>query len=184
MAERFDGRESTPPVINLGEAHYMRLAMEQAGIAQSAGEVPVGAVIVDAQGEVIAQGSNSVLTLSDPTAHAEIVALRRAGQVLGNYRLPGLSVYVTLEPCVMCLGALFHARVSRVIYGAPDPKTGACGGRVDLTAPGLINHHCTVEGGLLAQECGQILTGFFRDRRLAQAAARASQNRIRHEQEK
>lgn len=171
-------------MISLNDSHYMRLAMEQAGIAQRAGEVPVGAVIVDDQGSVLAQGSNAVLTLSDPTAHAEIVALRRAGQLLGNYRLPGLSVYVTLEPCAMCLGALFHARVSRVIYGAPDPKTGACGGRIDLTVPGLINHHCTVEGGLLAQECGQILTGFFRDRRLAQATAKASQNKVNHEQEK
>ena len=166
---------------HLNDQHYMRLALEQAAIAQNAGEVPVGAVIVDEQGSIVAQGANSVLTLSDPTAHAEIVALRQAGQVLGNYRLPGLSVYVTLEPCTMCLGALFHARVGRIIYGARDLKTGACGGRLNLTEPGLINHHCTVEGGLLAQECGQILTDFFRDRRLAQAALKANQNRTNHE---
>lgn len=146
----------------------MRLAIEQAMQAQLASEVPVGAVIVDSDGKVVAAGSNSVLRLNDPSAHAEIVALRQAGQALSNYRLPGMTVYVTLEPCAMCLGALFHARVSRVVYAAADPKTGACGGRLDLTEPGLINHHCTVDGGVLGAQCGEMLRQFFRARRKPQ----------------
>lgn len=153
------------------DAYFMGLAMEQARLAELAGEVPVGAVITDDHGHVVACGQNAVLRQSDPSAHAEIVALRQAGQTLRNYRLPGLTVYVTLEPCTMCLGALFHARVARVVFGAPDPKTGACGSRLDLTEPGLINHHCQIQGGVLSDLCGQMLTGFFKQRRQRQKGA-------------
>lgn len=143
----------------------MRLAMAQAEQARVRGEVPVGAVLVDEQGAVIGRGSNAVIGQSDPTAHAEIVALREAALHLRNYRLPGTTLYVTLEPCAMCLGALFHARVSRVVFGAPDPKTGACGGLIDLTEPGVLNHHAAVSGGVLGDECGQTLSDFFKLRR-------------------
>ena len=155
----------SPAVARSADERFMRLAIDQARLAEQAGEVPVGAVVVDAAGNVIARGQNAVLRQSDPSAHAEIVALREAGRQLSNYRLPGLTVYVTLEPCTMCLGALFHARVSRVVFGASDPKTGACGSRLDLTTPGLINYHCTIEGGVLALKCGQMLSAFFRQRR-------------------
>ena len=143
----------------------MRLALAQAHKAAQNGEVPVGAVLVDATGEVLAEGCNAVIGSSDPTAHAEVVALRRAAKILGNYRLPNTTLYVTLEPCAMCLGALFHARVGRIVYGTTDPKTGVCGGRIDLTEAGMLNHHAEVSGGVLAQLCGQILTDFFRARR-------------------
>lgn len=143
----------------------MALALEQARLAAAAGEVPVGAVVVDAQGQVLGEGYNRTITDSDPTAHAEVVALRRAAARLGNYRLPGLSLYVTLEPCVMCMGAMLHARLARVVYGAPDPKTGACGSVLDVGAVERINHHTTITGGILAEPCGEILRGFFRERR-------------------
>lgn len=143
----------------------MALALEQARLAAAAGEVPVGAVVVDAQGQVLGEGYNRTITDSDPTAHAEVVALRRAAARLGNYRLPGLSLYVTLEPCVMCMGAMLHARLARVVYGAPDPKTGACGSVLDVSAVERINHHTTITGGILAEPCGEILRGFFRERR-------------------
>jgi len=144
---------------------YMGLALEQARKAQACDEVPVGAVVVDAGGTVIGVGANAVISCSDPTAHAEIVALRQAAQALGNYRLPQATLYVTLEPCAMCLGAMFHARVARVVFGAYDPKTGACGSRLDLTEDGLINHHTDVVGGVMAGECGEILSTFFKQRR-------------------
>jgi len=160
------------------DEYYMRLAMEQAHQAELAGEVPVGAVIVDPGGEVIACGQNMVLRSHDPSAHAEVVAMRRAGSRLSNYRLPGLTLYVTLEPCTMCLGALFHARIARLVYGAADPKTGACGGRLDLTGHGLINFHCTVQGGVMAAECGQMLTEFFRRKRLSAKAMKDKQIEI------
>jgi tRNA(adenine34) deaminase len=147
------------------DAFYMRLALAQAARAQAQDEVPVGAVVVSAEGELIGQGANAVIGLSDPTAHAEVMALREAASYLGNYRLPGASVFVTLEPCAMCLGALFHARVSRIVYGASDLKTGACGGRVDLSERGTLNHHAHIEGGVLTQECGQVLSQFFKARR-------------------
>ncbi len=149
----------------MDEVHYMGLALAQARLAQSRGEVPVGAVLIDEQGQVIGQGANHVIGSSDPTAHAEILALREAGRRLKNYRLPQTTLYVTLEPCAMCLMALFHARVARIVYGAADPKTGACGSRVDLTTPGVLNHHATVQGGILAQPCGQVLSDFFKARR-------------------
>jgi tRNA(adenine34) deaminase len=149
----------------------MAIALELARQAQANGEVPVGAVLVDEQGQVIGRGFNSVITHCDPSAHAEILALRQAGAHLANYRTPNTTLYVTLEPCAMCLGAIFHARVARLVFGAYDPKTGACGSRLDLAAPGLINHHTSVCGGVLAQPCGELLSSFFRQkRRLSQQA--------------
>jgi tRNA(adenine34) deaminase len=143
----------------------MRLALAQAAHAKAQNEVPVGAVVVSAEGELIGQGANAVIGLSDPTAHAEVMALREAASYLGNYRLPGASVFVTLEPCAMCLGAMFHARVARIVYGASDLKTGACGGRVDLSVRGTLNHHAHIEGGVMSDECGQVLSHFFKARR-------------------
>lgn len=143
----------------------MGLALKQANLAQAQGEVPVGAVVVDAQGQVVGVGANAVISCSDPTAHAEIVALRQAAQELQNYRLPGVTLYVTLEPCAMCLGAMFHARVARVVFGAFDPKTGACGSKVNLAQDGGLNHHASVVGGVRGTECGQILSDFFKHKR-------------------
>ncbi|MBB5214048.1 tRNA(adenine34) deaminase [Parapusillimonas granuli] len=149
----------------------MRLALEQAALARAAGEVPVGAVLVDAQGGILGAGFNRTITDRDPTCHAEIVALRQACAAVGNYRLPGARLYVTLEPCAMCVGALLHARLAQVIYGAADPKTGACGGVLDLPAIGRLNHQTEFQGGLLADDCGEILRAFFRERRRAQKPA-------------
>ncbi len=143
----------------------MRMALAQAARAQAQDEVPVGAVVVSPEGELIGQGANAVIGLSDPTAHAEVLAIRQAASYLGNYRLPGASVFVTLEPCAMCLGAMFHARVARIVYGASDLKTGACGGRVDLSARGTLNYHAHIESGVLSDECGQVLSQFFKARR-------------------
>ena len=142
----------------------MREALALAGQAAAAGEVPVGAVVVR-DGQVVGRGFNRPITSADPTAHAEIVALREAAAALGNYRLPGCELYVTLEPCAMCVGAMVHARIARVVYGARDPKTGACGSIVDLPSLTQWNHHGAFEGGVLAPECGEILKGFFADRR-------------------
>lgn len=144
----------------------MRLAIAQARLAEARGEVPVGAVLVR-DGEVIASGFNQPIGQHDPTAHAEVVALRSGAQALGNYRLPGCVLYVTLEPCVMCAGAMMHARLSRIVYGAPDLKTGACGSVVDLFAQERLNHHAEVGGGVLAGECVQLLKDFFAARRQA-----------------
>ncbi|HEY8609491.1 MAG TPA: tRNA adenosine(34) deaminase TadA [Noviherbaspirillum sp.] len=148
----------------MDDAVYMRQAISQAGNAWALGEVPVGAVVVK-DGEVIATGFNQPIGTHDPTAHAEIMALRAAAEILGNYRLPGCALYVTLEPCAMCSGAMMHARLARVVYGAPDPKTGACGSVVDLFAQDRLNHHTTVQGGVLAAECGTLLKDFFAERR-------------------
>jgi tRNA(adenine34) deaminase len=143
----------------------MREALALASQAADAGEVPVGAVVVK-DGAVIGRGFNRPITTSDPTAHAEIVALREAAAVLGNYRLPGCDLYVTLEPCAMCVGAMVHARIQRIVYGTRDPKTGACGSIVDLPALATFNHHGRFEGGLLAEECAVVLKRFFAGRRL------------------
>ena len=142
----------------------MRIALDQAHNAWLAGEVPVGAVIMR-HGQVIATGYNRPITTHDPTAHAEIVALRHASQLLENYRLPECELYVTLEPCAMCAGAIMHARISRVIYGARDPKTGVHGSVVDLFGVERLNHHASVAGGILADECSAMLSAFFAGRR-------------------
>jgi len=144
---------------------WMQLALAQAAQAQQLGEVPVGAVLVDAQGELLATGFNRTIIAHDPTAHAEIVALRAGARQVQNYRLPGASLYVTLEPCAMCLGAMLHARLARVVFGAPDPKTGVCGSVLNLALEKQLNHHTQVEGGVLAQECGDTLRQFFKERR-------------------
>lgn len=156
----------------MSDEHFMRLAMAAAERAQAAGEVPVGALIVK-EGEVIATGWNQPIGCHDPTHHAEIAALRAASAALGNYRLPGCTLYVTLEPCVMCAGAMMHARIARVVFGASDPKTGACGSVVDLFAEQRLNHHAEVVGGVLADECGNMLSAFFAGRRQQARAARA-----------
>lgn len=144
----------------------MGLALQEARKAWAQGEVPVGAVVVR-DGEVIATGYNQPIGSHDPTAHAEIVALRAAADKLGNYRLPGCELYVTLEPCIMCSGAMMHARLARVVYAALDPKTGACGSVVDLFAEERLNHHTEVVGGVLAEEASQLLKAFFAERRAA-----------------
>src|SRR5688572_28314571 len=144
--------------------HFMREALALADRAAAAGEVPVGAVVVR-EGAIVGRGFNRPISSSDPTAHAEIVALREAAAAAGNYRLTGCELYVTLEPCAMCVGAMVHARIGRVVFGARDPKTGACGSIVDLSAIAHWNHHGVFEGGLLAEECGAVLRAFFADRR-------------------
>ena len=144
---------------------YMRLALAQADMARAAGEVPVGAVVVDANGEVIGQGFNQPIGAHDPTAHAEIRALRDAAGKMGNYRLPGCSLFVTLEPCTMCVGAILHARIARVVYGATDPKTGAAHSVLKLFDEGQINHHTRAQGGVLAETCASQLRDFFAERR-------------------
>lgn len=148
------------------EAIYMRQAISQAHNAWALGEVPVGAVVVR-DGEIIATGFNQPIGTHDPTAHAEIMALRAAATVLGNYRLPGCELYVTLEPCAMCSGAMMHARLARVVFGASDPKTGTCGSIVNLFEQEKLNHHTEVVGGVLAEECATLLKEFFAERRRA-----------------
>ncbi len=148
----------------MSDEAFMRMALHAAAEAQRVGEVPVGAVIVK-DDEVIAIGYNHPITGHDPTAHAEIAALRAAAQQLGNYRLPGCTLYVTLEPCAMCAGAMMHARLARVVYGASDPKTGTCGSVVNLFDEPRLNHHTKVQGGVLAAECGTLLSAFFAERR-------------------
>jgi len=145
---------------------FMGLALDQARLAWERGEVPVGAVVVK-DGEVIATGFNQPIGGHDPTAHAEIVALRAAAEKLGNYRLPGCELYVTLEPCIMCSGAMMHARLARVVYAALDPKTGACGSVVNLFDEQKLNHHTAVTGGVLAGEASLMLKAFFAERRAA-----------------
>jgi tRNA(adenine34) deaminase len=152
---------------------YMRAALDQAQNAQLVGEVPVGAVIV-CDGQVISTGYNQPVGNHDPTAHAEINALRQASVQLGNYRMPQCEVYVTLEPCAMCVGAMLHARVKRVVFGAHDPKTGAAGGVIDLFAEPLLNHHTVVKGGVLGEESGTMLREFFAERRLRREQAAAA----------
>ena len=144
----------------------MSEALALARSAGDAGEVPVGAIVV-CDGQVIGRGYNAPISSHDPSAHAEIQALRAAALALGNYRLTGCTLYVTLEPCAMCAGAVQHARVARVVFGAADPKTGACGSVINLFAEPLLNHHTRIEGGVLAQQCGELLTNFFRERRAA-----------------
>lgn len=147
------------------DAAFMRRALANARDAGEAGEVPVGAVLVDATGRVIAESGNAPIREHDPTAHAEINVLRAAGRALGNYRLPGTTVFVTLEPCAMCASALVHARVERLVFAAGDPKAGACGSVFELIGDPRLNHRVAVEGGLLADEAGALLREFFAERR-------------------
>ena len=146
------------------DQEYMQLALTLAAEAAAAGEVPVGALVVK-DGEIIGRGYNAPISYHDPSAHAEIRAMRDAAQHIGNYRLVGCTLYVTLEPCAMCTGAIQHARIARLVYGASDPKTGACGSVVDLMAESRLNHHAEVEGGVMAPECGAVLSAFFAARR-------------------
>lgn len=145
---------------------YMQQAISQAHNAWALGEVPVGAVVVK-EGQIVATGFNQPIGTHDPTAHAEIMALRAAAEILGNYRLPGCELYVTLEPCAMCAGAMMHARLARVVFGASDPKTGACGSVVNLFEQEKLNHHTEAVGGVLAEECSILLKDFFAERRRA-----------------
>ena len=144
--------------------YYMQFAIEQARLAEAIDEVPVGAVLVQ-DNTIIVSAHNQPITNNDPTAHAEIQLLRAAGKTLNNYRLPNTTLYVTLEPCTMCLGAMIHARVSRVVFGAYDQKTGVCGSCQDLSSSGCFNHSIEVEGGILADECKKLLQNFFKKRR-------------------
>lgn len=149
----------------------MRLALAEADKAAALGEVPVGAVIVQ-DGEVVATGFNQPIGTHDPSAHAEMRALRLAAEKLGNYRLPGCELYVTLEPCIMCAGAIMHARLARVVYAAADPKTGAAGSVINPFADRRLNHHTEVIGGVLAEEASRMLSDFFALRRRQQKAAK------------
>src|SRR6267143_509549 len=143
---------------------FMRRALELAQLAQEEGEIPVGAIVV-LEGKISGEGWNRPIAASDPSAHAEIRAMRAASAALSNYRLTGATLYVTLEPCVMCAGAMFHARIGRVVFGASDPKTGAAGGIVDLFKNEKLNHQAQIQGGGLASECGALLSRFVASRR-------------------
>lgn len=157
------------------DAAFMREALALADAAARAGEVPVGAVVVR-DGEIIGRGFNAPISSHDPTAHAEIAALRDAASRVGNYRLPGCELFVTIEPCAMCAGAILHARIARLVFGASDPKTGACGSVVDLFAEARLNHHATVAGGILADECGATVTRFFEAKREAERERRRAED--------
>ncbi|WP_041421220.1 tRNA adenosine(34) deaminase TadA [Sideroxydans lithotrophicus] len=151
------------------DAVFMRAALDLARQAAQAGEVPVGAVVVR-DGLIIGHGCNAPISRHDPSAHAEIAALRDAAQHIGNYRLVDCELFVTLEPCVMCVGAMFHARIARVVFGAQDPKTGAAGSVFNLFNETRLNHHARIHGGVLAEECGKVLSDFFAMRRAQQKA--------------
>lgn len=167
--------ESIPSPDVHDDAHWMALALAEARFAAEAGEVPVGAVLVK-DGRLVATGRNTPVAQNDPSAHAEINALRAGALALGNYRLDGCELFVTLEPCAMCSGAMLHSRLARVVYGAADPKTGAAGSVLDLFAEPRLNHRTLVQGGVLAQECSAVLQAFFRQRR---NAARATAEPLR-----
>lgn len=152
---------------------FMRVALALAKQAELSGEVPVGAIVVK-NGIIIGRGSNAPISRHDPSAHAELLALRDAAQHLGNYRLIGCELFVTLEPCVMCVGAMFHARIARVVFGASDLKTGACGSVLNLFTEQRLNHHAEMTAGILAEECGQLLSGFFAARRAQQQNIKAT----------
>jgi len=151
---------------------FMQQAIGQAMLARQAGEVPVGAVVVLGEA-IVGLGYNRSIASHDPSAHAEMIAIRDAAARLGNYRLPGCELFVTLEPCAMCAGVIQHARIARVVFAASDPKTGVCGSVIDLFAIGSLSHHATVQGGVMAEEAGSLLRAFFAERRHAQRGARA-----------
>jgi tRNA(adenine34) deaminase len=144
---------------------FMQLAIAEARAAEAAGEVPVGAIVVSSGGEIIGRGNNQVLRTSDPTAHAEVVAMREAGRALGNYRLTGCTLFCTLEPCAMCAGAMLHARIARLVFATRDPKAGACGSVLSVMNHPALNHRVEVVKGVLGEECSTLLTAFFRARR-------------------
>ena len=146
------------------DRQFMQQALEQARLAAAAGEVPVGAVLVR-DGHVISRGFNKPISNHDPSAHAEMMALRAAAQAEANYRLPGTTLYVTLEPCVMCAGAMLHARIDRVVLGASDPKSGAAGSVLNIFSEKQINHQTEVDGGIMSEDCGEVLRQFFKERR-------------------
>lgn len=160
---------------DLLDMHFMQAAYQQAQLAWNEGEVPVGAVVVK-EGVVIATGYNRPISGHDPTAHAEIMALRSAAEMIGNYRLPGCELYVTLEPCMMCAGAMMHARLKRVIFAASDPKTGVAGSVLNLFEQGKLNHHTEVKAGVLADQCSALLKDFFAQRRVEAAKQKAIAN--------
>lgn len=149
------------------DAFWMQLAIDQARLAERAGEVPVGAVVVS-EGKVVGTGYNQNLLNNDPTAHAEVVALRKAAEALGNHRLTGCILFCTIEPCAMCAGAMVHARITRLVYGAKDPKAGAAGSVLDVINHARLNHQMEVTAGVLAEECSRLLKGFFAARRRSQ----------------
>ena len=150
---------------NITDIEYMQLALALANESANNGEVPVGAIVVK-NGEIIGRGSNAPIAMQDPTAHAEVIAMRQAAAHIGNYRLVDCTLYVTLEPCAMCAGAIQHARITKLVFGASDQKTGACGSVVNLMGEPKLNHHCEVLSSVLADECGAVLSGFFKQRRL------------------
>ena len=157
----------------------MRLALAEAAAAEAAGEVPVGALVLSSAGQILGRGNNQVLRRSDPTAHAEVIALRQAGRTLGNYRLVGCTLVCTLEPCAMCAGAILHARLHHLIYAARDPKAGACGSVLSVLNHPSLNHQVRVTEGVLGEMCGRTLSTFFRRRRANRpppAAASPAQN--------
>jgi len=157
--------------IDLDE-YWMRRALALAKRAEAEGEIPVGAVIVSADDQLVAEGWNLSISQHDPSAHAEMLALRAAGRRIGNYRLVDMTLYVTLEPCPMCAGALVHSRIRRLVFGASDPKTGAAGSLFNLVQDSRLNHQLEVSGGVLSETCGEQLSAFFRRRRLQKKAAR------------
>ncbi len=143
----------------------MNRALDQARLAAAVGEVPVGAVVLGADGAILAEAGNNCVTCSDPSGHAEMVALRQAALAINNYRLPGVTVYVTLEPCAMCAALMVHARIGRLVFGALDPKAGAIVSRYHIGSDGLLNHRFSVTSEVLAEECSSLLRAFFRSRR-------------------
>lgn len=151
--------------MSLDPYHLMREALKEAEKALDAGEVPVGAVLADADGGILSRGHNSPIRLNDPTAHAEVLVIRAASEAVRNYRLPNTVLAVTVEPCVMCMGAALHARIARLFFGAPDPKAGAAGSLYDLSSDSRLNHRIEVVQGILQEECGSLMQRFFRTRR-------------------
>jgi tRNA(adenine34) deaminase len=147
------------------DERWLRAALAEAEAAQAAGEVPVGAVLLDGSGAVLARGQNRVIRDHDPTAHAEVITLRSAGAAAGNYRLEGCTLYVTLEPCAMCAGAMVHARLARLVFGAADPKAGAAGSVLEVLNHSRLNHRMQLTSGVLAEQCGGVLRSFFASRR-------------------
>ena len=154
------------------DEYWMSLALEQAGLAYDCDEVPVGAVLTDASGEIITRGHNQPISSIDPTAHAEIVVIRAAARLLQNYRLPQTTLYVTLEPCAMCVGALVQARVGRIVFGALEPKTGAIRSAHQFFEDGQFNHYPQISGGILEKECAELMSRFFQQKRQAKKSSR------------